>query len=299
MAGKTEKQDHGRVCGDKAGAKALYPVFLDLSQKSVLLVGDAPGPEEGARLLTPFIDMLLPCAGHLTVLVPEAGSALRELASGEALELVEAEYSRSYLQGMDLVLSVSRDAALNDDLHALCRTLGIRVFIEGQGDRCDFLIVPPQKPGDKKKAKKKNLAPAPKPAPGTVSIYTDGAARGNPGPGGYGAVLSFTDKNGQLHQKELSQGYIETTNNRMELMGAIAALEALSRPCRIEFWSDSQYLVKAFTDHWIDKWARKNWMFTRNKPVKNADLWKRLVSAAQPHSITWNWVQGHPRSRIR
>ena len=91
-----------------------------------------------------------------------------------------------------------------------------------------------------------------------VQIYTDGAARGNPdGPGGYGAVLQFWDSKGQLHEKELSQGYIKTTNNRMELMAAIAGLEALNRPCRVELYSDSRYLVDAFNQHWIDGWLKK------------------------------------------
>ena len=87
-----------------------------------------------------------------------------------------------------------------------------------------------------------------------VTVYTDGSSRGNPGPGGYGTVLRFTDPNGGVHERELSQGYRETTNNRMELMGAIAGFEALKRPCSVDFYSDSQYVVKAFTDHWIPGW---------------------------------------------
>lgn len=127
-----------------------------------------------------------------------------------------------------------------------------------------------------------------------VTIYTDGSARSNPtGPGGYGAVLEFRDSSGRLHTKELSQGYRRTTNNRMELMGAIAALEALKHPCEVELWSDSQYLVRAFADHWIDGWIRKNWMRTKTQPVKNTDLWKRLLEASSPHQVTWRWVRGH------
>ena len=127
-----------------------------------------------------------------------------------------------------------------------------------------------------------------------VTIYTDGAARGNPdGPGGYGAVLAYTDPRGVLHERELSQGYVRTTNNRMELMAAIAALEALTKPCEVELWSDSQYLINAFNQHWIDSWIAKNWMRTKSEPVKNTDLWKRLLKAAGPHSISWNWVRGH------
>ena len=127
-----------------------------------------------------------------------------------------------------------------------------------------------------------------------VTIYTDGAARGNPdGPGGYGAILAYTDSKGVVHERELSQGYVRTTNNRMELMAAIAALEALTKPCEVELWSDSQYLVNAFNQHWIDSWIAKGWMRTKSEPVKNTDLWKRLLNAAKPHSISWNWVRGH------
>ena len=127
-----------------------------------------------------------------------------------------------------------------------------------------------------------------------VTIYTDGAARGNPdGPGGYGVVLEFVDSAGVLHARELSQGYIRTTNNRMELMAAIVALEALTKPCEVELWSDSQYLVNAFNQHWIENWIRKNWVRTKSEPVKNVDLWKRLLEAAAPHTVTWNWVRGH------
>ena len=92
-----------------------------------------------------------------------------------------------------------------------------------------------------------------------VKIYTDGAARGNPdGPGGYGAVLQYIDTKGQLHERELSRGYKKTTNNRMELMAAIVALEALNRPCQVDLYSDSKYLVDAFNQHWIDSWLKKN-----------------------------------------
>ncbi|MBQ4176452.1 MAG: hypothetical protein II640_03190, partial [Lachnospiraceae bacterium] len=108
-----------------------------------------------------------------------------------------------------------------------------------------------------------------------VTIYTDGAARGNPdGPGGYGVVLEFVDSAGVLHVRELSQGYIRTTNNRMELMAAIVALEALTKPCEVELWSDSQYLVNAFNQHWIENWIRKNWMRTKSEPVITGTLYR-------------------------
>ena len=113
-----------------------------------------------------------------------------------------------------------------------------------------------------------------------VKIYTDGAARGNPdGPGGYGAILHYVDTKGQLHERELSRGYKKTTNNRMELMAAIAALEALTKPCQVDLYSDSKYLVDAFNQHWIDSWLKKNWKRGKNEDVKNVDLWKRLLKA--------------------
>ena len=127
-----------------------------------------------------------------------------------------------------------------------------------------------------------------------VKFYTDGAARGNPdGPGGYGTVLEFIDSKGQLHTKELSCGYKKTTNNRMELMAVIAGLEALNRPCEIELYSDSKYVVDAFNQHWIDGWLKKGWKRGKNEPVKNVDLWKRLLKAKEPHQITFIWVKGH------
>ena len=127
-----------------------------------------------------------------------------------------------------------------------------------------------------------------------VSIYTDGAARGNPdGPGGYGTVLEYVDSKGQLHTKELSQGYNKTTNNRMELMAAIAGLEALNRPCDVDLYSDSKYVVDAFNQNWIDSWLKKGWKRGKNEPVKNIDLWKRLLDAKASHNVTFIWVKGH------
>ena len=127
-----------------------------------------------------------------------------------------------------------------------------------------------------------------------VTLYTDGSARGNPdGPGGYGAVLQFVDSSGKLHEKELSGGYVKTTNNRMELMAAIAGLEALNRPCRVELYSDSQYLVNAFLQRWIEGWQKKGWRRSGNEPVKNVDLWKRLLAAMAPHEVHFHWVKGH------
>ena len=126
-----------------------------------------------------------------------------------------------------------------------------------------------------------------------VTVYSDGSSRGNPGPGGYGSVLHFRDSSGQLHVKELSEGYERTTNNRMELMGAIVALEALKRPCRVRVVSDSQYVVNAFNQNWIAGWLKRGWKNAQKEPVKNVDLWRRLIAAAEPHEITWVWVKGH------
>lgn len=126
-----------------------------------------------------------------------------------------------------------------------------------------------------------------------VTIYTDGSSRGNPGPGGYGTVIEYIDTKGVLHTREFSEGYEETTNNRMELMGVIIGLEALIKPCSIDLYSDSQYVVKAFTEHWIDGWVKKNWKLNTSNPVKNIDLWKRLLKAKEPHQITFHWIKGH------
>ncbi len=126
-----------------------------------------------------------------------------------------------------------------------------------------------------------------------VVVYSDGSSRGNPGPGGYGSVLLYTDPAGTLHKLELSGGYRRTTNNRMELMGVIAALEALKRPCNVEVRSDSQYVVNAFNQHWIQGWVRRGWTTASKDPVKNVDLWKRLMKAKEPHVVTFSWLKGH------
>ena len=127
-----------------------------------------------------------------------------------------------------------------------------------------------------------------------VQIYTDGSARGNPdGPGGYGTVLHFTDSKGQLHEKTMSGGYVRTTNNRMELMAAIVGLEALNRPCEVQLYSDSKYLTDAFNQRWIDSWIAKGWNRGKSGPVKNIDLWKRLLKAKEPHRVEFIWVKGH------
>lgn len=127
-----------------------------------------------------------------------------------------------------------------------------------------------------------------------VTIYTDGAARGNPeGPGGYGTVLHYVDGAGRLHEREYSAGYKKTTNNRMELMAVITGVEALKRPCEVEIISDSKYVTDAFNQNWIGGWLKKNWKTSTNKPVKNVDLWKRLLKALEPHQARFTWVKGH------
>ncbi|MFM1816558.1 MAG: hypothetical protein RLZ98_3253 [Pseudomonadota bacterium] len=120
-----------------------------------------------------------------------------------------------------------------------------------------------------------------------VTIYTDGACSGNPGPGGWGAILISGP-----HRKELSGGEAHTTNNRMELMGAIMALEALKGPSRVELWTDSSY-VKNGISQWIHSWKRKGWKTADKKPVKNVELWQQLDEAQKRHKITWHWLKGH------
>jgi len=121
-----------------------------------------------------------------------------------------------------------------------------------------------------------------------VTIYTDGGARGNPGPGGYGAILTFGK-----HSKELNGAYEHTTNNRMELMAVISALELLSEPCEATLHSDSKYVIDALTKNWLNGWKKRGWVKSDKKPVLNKDLWQRLDSAARQHSMTWKWVKGH------
>jgi ribonuclease HI len=122
----------------------------------------------------------------------------------------------------------------------------------------------------------------------TVTIYSDGACLGNPGRGGYGTVLLAGE-----HRKELSAGYRHTTNNRMELLGAIVGLEALKQPCRVVLWSDSQYVIHALSKGWLAGWQKRGWRTSQKEPVKNQDLWQRLLLAIDGHTIEWHWVRGH------
>jgi ribonuclease H len=127
-----------------------------------------------------------------------------------------------------------------------------------------------------------------------VNMYTDGAARGNPdGPGGYGTVIKFRDSKGIVHERKFSAGYIKTTNNRMELMACIIGFEALTRPCKVKVYSDSKYLTDAFNKSWVTSWIKNNWVRPKVGPVKNTDLWKRLVKAMEKHQAEFIWVKGH------
>ena len=120
-----------------------------------------------------------------------------------------------------------------------------------------------------------------------ITLYTDGSCLGNPGPGGYAAVLIY-----KQHRKELAQGYELTTNNRMELMAAIAGLQSLSEPCQVKLTTDSQYVRQGITQ-WIHGWKKKGWKTANREPVKNVDLWLQLDSEIQRHEVEWFWVKGH------
>lgn len=121
----------------------------------------------------------------------------------------------------------------------------------------------------------------------SVQIFTDGSCLGNPGPGGYGVVLKYRE-----HVKELAAGFKRTTNNRMELMAAIAGLECLRQPCDVILTTDSQYVRLGITQ-WLANWKRNQWRTSQKEPVKNKDLWQRLDAASQQHTIDWRWVKGH------
>lgn len=121
-----------------------------------------------------------------------------------------------------------------------------------------------------------------------VTIHTDGACRGNPGPGGWAAILEYG-----AHRRELCGGFAETTNNRMELFAAISALEMLKEPCEVALHSDSSYLVNAITKRWIERWSRCGWRKADKQPVLNADLWKRLLCQLERHDVHAVWVKGH------
>lgn len=126
-----------------------------------------------------------------------------------------------------------------------------------------------------------------------VVVYTDGGARGNPGPGGFGVVVTFGK-----YRKEVKGAFDHTTNNRMELMAAISALEILKEPCRVVLHSDSKYLIDTMTKGWLEGWKKKGWRKSDKKPVLNRDLWERLDSAVGEHQLIWKWVKGHAGNEL-
>ena len=120
-----------------------------------------------------------------------------------------------------------------------------------------------------------------------IELYTDGACSGNPGPGGWGAVMIYGK-----HRREYSGGEIQTTNNRMEMTGVIEGLKRLTEPCEVTIYTDSKYVLQGFTE-WLPGWIKKGWKTASNQPVKNVELWQALAAAAKPHKLTWQWVKGH------
>lgn len=126
-----------------------------------------------------------------------------------------------------------------------------------------------------------------------VDIYTDGACSGNPGRGGFGAILMYGK-----YRKECSGGFAQTTNNRMEIYAAIVALEALREPCEVTLFSDSKYLVDAVSKHWLSAWSRRGWKRQNNDPVLNVDLWQKLMSLLATHKVTFRWVKGHAENEF-
>lgn len=125
-----------------------------------------------------------------------------------------------------------------------------------------------------------------------VMIYTDGACSGNPGPGGWGAVLLYNES-----RKEISGGETPSTNNRMEIMAAIAAMESLKEACEVDLYSDSAYLVNAFRQGWLENWQRNGWKTSKKQPVENQDLWQRLSQQTKKHKVTWHKVKGHAENK--
>lgn len=126
-----------------------------------------------------------------------------------------------------------------------------------------------------------------------VTIYTDGACSGNPGPGGYGTILVYTDSQGKTHEKEISEGFLDVTNNRMELMAVIVGLEALKKSSNVTVITDSKYVADAFNNNWIEGWIKKGWKTAGKSAVKNVDLWQRLLKAKEPHDVKFVWIKGH------
>lgn len=130
-----------------------------------------------------------------------------------------------------------------------------------------------------------------------VKIYTDGACANNPGAGGYGIIMIYNSSDGKEHIKEFSKGFSLTTNNRMELLAVIDALNYLRKPCKVELYSDSKYVIDAINQKWLDGWIQKNWKLNTKNPVKNIDLWKEFLKAQKNHKIDFIWVKGHNENK--
>ena len=126
-----------------------------------------------------------------------------------------------------------------------------------------------------------------------VMLYSDGACSGNPGPGGYGTILFFTDAKNRVHRKELSGGNPQTTNNRMEISGVLEGLLLLKEPCEVEVYSDSRYVVDAVSKGWLDNWQKRSWIRGKNEPVLNVDLWQKLLPLLAMHKVQFHWLKGH------
>mgnify|MGYP000381782775 CR=1 FL=1 len=126
-----------------------------------------------------------------------------------------------------------------------------------------------------------------------VLLYSDGSSRGNPGPGGFGTILRYTNQEGKTFEREFSQGYINTTNNRMELTGVIEALTALKYPCKVILTTDSKYVVDSVTKGWVNGWKRRGWKKSDNTPALNVDLWERLLPLLDTHDVEFRWIKGH------
>ena len=257
-AGEPEKGDHHMK-------KPYFPMYIDLSESRVLIVGSGTDAKRRARFLSGYTN-------DLAVIAAQADPEWQAMETEGKIRLLVKPYEREDLYGADMVIAADT-AEVNDDIYAACKCLGIRVHTCGNSAKSDFYFSEPET---------------------AVRIYTDGSARGNPeGPGGYAAVLEFEDRKGNLHTKEISGGYAKTTNNRMELMAAISGLEALGRPCSVRLFSDSKYLVDAFNQHWVDQWIKNGWKNASKEPVKNRSLWERLLAAKEPHQVAFEWVRGH------
>ena len=265
--------------------KPLLPVLIDLSEKKIVCAGIGKDP---GRWIIP----LLTYADDVTVIDKTIPEEIQAFADEGKLHTLNKPCGREDIYGADLVITSGEDAELTKDLSAVCRCLGIFVSILSDPKRSDFVI--PVRLREETEAPEREPQKHETGGRMKVAIFTDGAARGNPeGPGGYGTILQYTDKTGKLHEQELSGGYQKTTNNRMELMAAIVGMEALTKPCTVDLYSDSQYLVNAFEKNWIVSWQKKGWRRSGNEPVKNRSLWERLLLSMKPHEVRFHWVKGH------